>query len=241
MTGLAGIDFYFDFASPYGYFMSEKIDALARSHGREVIWRPVMLFAVLRALGLPGPMEHSIKRDYMVADFERSSRFLGIRYRLPEKFPIITPYAARAFYLLVREVPDAAVPFAHAVFRSYWQQGRDITDIELIAGLAVDASALLGAHVEIRERLRSDESKTLLQNAIAVAVERRVFGSPFVIVDDVPFFGVDRLPQIEAHLGRERPLRRACTRWNNATTWRQMYARGPVSLMPCSSLKSVPL
>ena len=50
MTARGDIDFYFDFASPYGYFMSEKIDALARKYGRKVTWRPVMLFAVLRAL-----------------------------------------------------------------------------------------------------------------------------------------------------------------------------------------------
>jgi 2-hydroxychromene-2-carboxylate isomerase len=204
MTARSDIDFYFDFASPYGYFMSEKIDALAQNYGRKVNWRPVMLFAVLRAQDLPGPMAYPVKRDYMVVDFERSSRFLGIRYRLPDKFPIITPHAARAFYLLARHAPDAAVPFAHAVLRSYWQQGRDITDIDFIAGLAVDAGAAFGSAAQTCERLRADESKSLLQEAIAAAVERRVFGSPFVIVDDEPFFGVDRLAQIEARLERGR-------------------------------------
>jgi 2-hydroxychromene-2-carboxylate isomerase len=203
MTARDDIDFYFDFASPYGYFMSEKIDALVRNHGRKVTWRPVMLFAVLRALDLPAPMAHPIKRDYMLADFERSSRFLGIRYRLPDKFPIITPHAARGFYLLARYAPDAAVPFAHAVLRSYWQQGRDITDVDLIAGLLVDASATFGSPAQARERLCTDESNTLLQTAIAAAVERRVFGSPYVIVDGEPFFGVDRLAQIKARLERD--------------------------------------
>ena len=198
----ADIDFYFDFASPYGYFMSEKIDALAQSHGCRVTWRPVILFAVLRAFGLPGPLEHPIKRDYMVVDFERSGRFLGITYRMPAKFPIITPYAARAFYLLANQTPDAAVPFAHAVLHSYWQDGRDITDLDLVAGLAGQASDKLGSPGQIGERLRSDEAKALLRDAIASAMERRVFGSPFVIVDGEPFFGMDRLPQIEARLSR---------------------------------------
>ena len=71
-------DFYFDFASPYGYFMSEKIDVLVAKHGRKVIWRPILLFAALRALGLPPPLEHPVKLEYMTADFARSATFLNI-------------------------------------------------------------------------------------------------------------------------------------------------------------------
>ncbi|MDB5730894.1 MAG: oxidoreductase, partial [Variovorax sp.] len=63
------IDFWFDFASPYGYFMSEKIDEVAARHGRSVRWRPVLLFAVLRALDLPAPLGSTVKRDYLLHDF----------------------------------------------------------------------------------------------------------------------------------------------------------------------------
>ncbi len=47
------IDFYFDFSSPYGYFMAENIDAVAARHGREVRWRPYLLGAVYKKLGTP--------------------------------------------------------------------------------------------------------------------------------------------------------------------------------------------
>ena len=46
------------------------------------------------------------------------------------------------------------------------------------------------------EQLKSDAAKALLSGAIASAVEKKVFGSPFVVIDGEPFFGVDRLPQI---------------------------------------------
>ena len=81
------IDFYFDFASPYGYFMSEKIDVLAAKHGRTVIWRPILLFAALRSLGLPPPLEHPVKLEYFTADFARSAKFLNVDYSLPPAFP----------------------------------------------------------------------------------------------------------------------------------------------------------
>ena len=46
MTG--SIDFYFEFASPYGYLASLDIDDLAARHGRTVNWRPFMLGAIFK-------------------------------------------------------------------------------------------------------------------------------------------------------------------------------------------------
>ncbi|MGB7534398.1 MAG: DsbA family protein, partial [Azonexus sp.] len=37
------IDFWFDFSSPYGYLMSERIDDLAARFGRKVRWHPILL------------------------------------------------------------------------------------------------------------------------------------------------------------------------------------------------------
>ena len=48
----AAIDFYFDFSSPYGFIASEKIEALAARHGREVDWHPVLLGVVFKQTGI---------------------------------------------------------------------------------------------------------------------------------------------------------------------------------------------
>ena len=194
------IDFYFDFASPYGYFMSEKINALAERHGRTVTWRPILLFALLRALGLPPPFEHPVKLHYITADFERSARFLEIPYDLPPAFPALTQHAARAFYLLNQQMPATAMLFAQSVLRAYFRQGRDISTIDTIAHLVCEASDSLGPETAVNGLLKSDIAKALLQDAITAAVDQKVFGSPFIIIDGEPFFGVDRLPQIAAKL-----------------------------------------
>lgn len=194
--------FYFDFSSPYGYFMAEKIDVIAARYSRRVTWRPVLLFAVLRALELPAPLEHPIKRAYMFADFERSAAFLGIDYQLPASFPAVTQYAARAFYLLAEQSHESAVHFAKTVLRAYWREGRQISDVQVIAKMMCEARGDEGVQVSENlpaacDALRGEHAKTLLQMAIAGAVEQQVFGSPFVIVDGEPFFGVDRIGQIE--------------------------------------------
>jgi 2-hydroxychromene-2-carboxylate isomerase len=199
------IDFWFDFASPYGYFMSEKIDALASRHGRSVRWRPVLLFAVLRALGLPAPLGHAVKRDYMQQDFARSARFLNLPYVLPEGFPATTQHAARAFYLLQQEAPESAVPFAHRALRGYFQGGEALGALAQVADRASALAPQVGDAQAWRARLAGDDAKALLARAVDEAVEANVFGSPFVVIDGEAFFGVDRLPQIEARLAGRLP------------------------------------
>jgi 2-hydroxychromene-2-carboxylate isomerase len=194
------IDFYFDFASPYGYFMSEKIDALAKEHGCSVTWRPILLFAALRALGLPPPLEHPVKLAYVTADFARSARFLNVEYRLPPSFPALTQHAARAFYLLNRQATKDAVAFAQAVLRTHFRDGQAISRIDVVAQMVCNQTAALGDTAAVRDALQGTDAKTLLQDAITAAVEHKVFGSPFVVVDGEAFFGVDRLPQIAAKL-----------------------------------------
>ena len=48
--------------------------------------------------------------------------------------------------------------------------------------------------------LGSDEIKAKLRAAGDAAVARGVFGSPFFLVDGEPFFGADRLPQVDRWL-----------------------------------------
>ena len=44
--------------------------------------------------------------------------------------------------------------------------------------------------------------KDRLKQATAAAIERGVFGSPFIFVDGEPFWGADRLDQVDAWLAR---------------------------------------
>jgi 2-hydroxychromene-2-carboxylate isomerase len=198
------IEFWFDFASPYGYLMGERIDALAAAQGRAVRWRPVLLFAVLRQLALPAPMAQPAKRDYMLLDFERSARHLGVPYHHPSRFPVVTPLPGRMFHALAERDPAAAVAFARAAMQAAFQHDQPLDDALVVGALAArfdprDAATLLQA-------AQGDAARAALAQGIDDAVRLGVFGSPFVRIDGEPFFGADRLPQIEARLaGRLAP------------------------------------
>ena len=191
------LEFYFDFSSPYGYLASEKIDALAQRFGRQVRWRPILLGVVFRETGAVPLTEAPLKGEYSLRDFSRSARYLGVPYAHPARFPIATQHAARTYYWLHEKDCAMARAFAHATFRSFYIEGCDISDLTVVLDLACRQGADYNA---LSEALAGPSVKERLKGECEAAIRKGVFGSPYIIVDGEPFFGVDRLPQIERWL-----------------------------------------
>lgn len=191
------IAFYFDFTSPYSYLASEKIDAIAEKYGRQVQWRPVLLGAIFKALGTVSLVKQPGMADYSARDFARSARFMDVPYVQPDTFPVSTVAAARAYYWLHGQDCALARRFAHAVFRAYFAAGRDISDVAVVLELGTkvgaDGTALEAGMQDpaIKDRLRVENETVLALGA---------FGAPWMIVDGEPFWGADRLPQLERWL-----------------------------------------
>lgn len=191
------IEFYFDFSSPYSYIAAEVIDGLAEKYGRKVKWRPMLLGVVFQKTGQPLLVNVPLKGEYSLRDFARSARYHGVPFTFPAKFPLSTVSAARAYYWLHGQDCAKARAFAHAVFRAYWVDGRDISDLavlqEIAAGLGIDRDALSAGigTPEIKERLKAETD---------TALAKGMCGAPYFMVDGEPFWGADRLPQIEKWL-----------------------------------------
>lgn len=192
------IEFFFDFGSPYSYFVSTRIDAIAQSRGRKVAWQPVLLWAVLKAQGLPPPFKHPLKESYLHRDTERCARFYDLPFRLPSHFPASSHLPARAFYWLQANAPALAVPFARRFFEAYFVDDVDIGDAVAVADVLMQVA---GESLETASSALADAAaKNALQASVALAVERGVWGVPYIVVDGEPFFGADRLPLIEFKL-----------------------------------------
>ncbi|MFA7292038.1 MAG: 2-hydroxychromene-2-carboxylate isomerase [Rhodocyclaceae bacterium] len=197
----APLEFYFDFSSPYGYLASERIDELAAKYGRKVKWRPVLLGVIFKSTGAAPLTTVPLKGDYSKLDFERSARFMRIPYNPPSRFPLPTQVAARAYYWLHERDCSMARAFAHAAYRALFVEDRDISSLDVVLDLAVDVGADRAA---LAEGVESPEIKERLKAEVAAALEKGVFGSPFILCDGEPFMGADRLPQLEARLaGKE--------------------------------------
>ena len=64
----APLEFWFDFASPYGYLASTQIDSIAARHGRTVRWCPILLGAVFKVSGMKPVMEQPLRGEYLAHD-----------------------------------------------------------------------------------------------------------------------------------------------------------------------------
>ena len=192
------IEFWFDLSSPYGYLASCKIDGIAAKHGRAVDWRPYMLGAVFKDEGTQPLTSYPRKGRYSAHDMARTARLFGVPFRLPDPFPVGTVAGARAIYWLKRRDPDRARDFAKALYGAYFADGRNIGEPAVVLEVAAEQGLDVAA---LQAGLDDPTVKDELKQATSQAIEDRgAFGSPFIIVDGEPFWGADRLDQIDRWL-----------------------------------------
>ena len=198
MSSKAPIDFFFDLSSPYSYIASEWIEALAARHARTVRWHAILLGVTFQAAELRSPVAYPIKRDYTLLDFDRSARFAGVPFTLPERFPVPTQNAARVFWWLDERDPGRAAAWARHCLRAYFTRGTvDLSNVEHLQALARE----FGLDPAEAERVWSDPAwKASLRSACDQAIALGVFGAPFFRVDGEPFWGNDRRRQLERWL-----------------------------------------
>lgn len=191
------IDFYFDFSSPYGYFASQKIESLASKFGREVKWRPFLLGVAFKVTGGAPLPSIPIKGAYHLRDVRRTATYLGLTYHHPSVFPIPSVSACRAFYWLDAQDSKRAKSLASALYRAYFIDDVDISSADNV--IVVCARFGLNAdevRAGIGDQAVKDRTKTEVDRAISIGA----FGSPYIVVDGEPFWGSDRLGQIEKWL-----------------------------------------
>lgn len=191
------IDFYFDFSSPYGYLASTQIDEVGSRHSRKIIWRPYLMGAAFKITGRAPLVNHPLLASYALHDLQRSARLLNVPINMPSKFPVTTVAACRAFYWIADQDEVLAKQFAHKIYQAYFVDGQDISKrsnvIKTATSLGIESNKL-------EDALTNQAVKQRLRNETDSALNKQVFGSPFFIVDGEPFWGNDRISQLETWL-----------------------------------------
>lgn len=190
-------EFYFDFSSPYAYLASERVDAIAAKHGMQVIWRPFLLGAVFKLTNTAPLIGQPLKGDYSLHDLKRTARRYGFPFALPDQFPFGSVTASRAFYHIEQTNPAGAVRFAKAVFRASFAARRDMCPVESVVAVAIEQGF---DGDDVMAGIQSAGIKAHLKQEVDRAIARHVFGAPFFFIDDEPFWGHDRLTDIDCWL-----------------------------------------
>lgn len=194
------LEFWFDFISPFGYLASQRIDALAARHGRTVNWRPLLVgVTVLKVMGLPPVPQTPLKGPYAARQLSRYLRHHGLQLGRPPGAPPMNPLpAGRLFAWLRAHAPQHAQPAAQAILHAYWVAGQAMDQPEALRAAVLQA----GVPAPVADAgLAAPEAAALLRAEVAAAVAAGAFGSPFVIVDGEPFFGLDNLEAVDEWLG----------------------------------------
>jgi 2-hydroxychromene-2-carboxylate isomerase len=202
---MAELECFFDCSSPWTYFAFESLLRMQDEIGVTIQWRPFLVGGVFNAVNpsvynsrdAPVPA----KAAYSKKDQQDWARYLGlpVLYR-PTVFPVNSVKAMRA--CIVLEPEGKLVPFARAVFKAYWTDDQDISQVpvltEIFLAVGIDAGNLLAAidRQPVKDALRANTQE---------AIDRGSFGSPTIFVggDDM-YFGNDRMPLIKAAVLRRR-------------------------------------
>jgi len=196
------VEFFFDCSSPWTYLAFTRIHDVLRRTEATIDWRPILVGGVFNAVNTdvyerranPDPR----KARYYDTDLQDWARLAGIRIGKPPVFPVRVVLAMRC--VIAAAERNALVPFARAVFEAYWGDLKDISQTDVVAGVAtsveLDAQALLA-------RAQSEEVKQILRNNTDELIARGGFGSPTMFIGGAGmYFGNDRLPLVEAALAR---------------------------------------
>ncbi|MCK6547082.1 2-hydroxychromene-2-carboxylate isomerase [Myxococcota bacterium] len=171
------VDFWFDYSSPFTYLAAMRVDAAL---GAAVTWRPMLLGGLFRVVGTPDvPMftQSASKQRHTSADLARQAARHRIPFSWPSRFPMNTVLALRATLLAQTIDPLKARALAHAIFRAFWIEDRDLAEPSVIEGLA-NVVGLDGAEL-VR---RSAEMKDALRRSTDEAAAAGVFGAPTFVV-----------------------------------------------------------
>lgn len=193
----APLEFYFDFNSPYGYVGAHLIDNIAERYDRKTDWHPILLGSAFKLTGAKPMTELPIKGDYLRLDAARVCRYYGVDFKFPDVHPFSPTAASRAFYWVKDKDPGQAKGLAMALYTAALAKNEDISApasvARVAAGVGIDQKDMMDA-------LNDPAVKQRLVDETEAAIKKGVFGSPFVIADGEPFWGVDRFEILDEWL-----------------------------------------
>lgn len=197
MSEARQVELCFDVVCPYAYLASTQIEGLVARTGASLVWEPILLGGVFRAIGQaddPNQSMSEAKRRHTELDLRRWSAHFGVPLVRRPDHPRRSVLAMRA--ICATPEPERARAI-HALFASYHARGEDIADAAVV-GAALDGVGLDGE--TLVRAAETDTIKDDLRARTARAVERGVFGVPAMFVGEELYWGQDRLDWVEAAL-----------------------------------------
>jgi 2-hydroxychromene-2-carboxylate isomerase len=187
------LEFFFDCSSPWTYLAFEQAQTLLERLPVEIVWKPILVGGLFNTVNPSVYVNRAnpvpVKAAYAQKDMQDWARAVGIEIGSPPVFPVNSVKAMRgAFYALEQ---GCLIPYARAVFQTYWRDLQDIAQDAVLAPLVSDVGL---DSAQFFARIASDEYKGKLRATTEELIARGGFGSPTFFLDGTDmYFGNDRL------------------------------------------------
>ena len=193
------LEFYFDCSSPWTYLAFEHALALFDGASVEIVWKPILVGGLFNTVNPSVYANRAnpvpVKANYAQKDLQDWARYVGIEIGSPPVFPVNSVKAMRGAF--VAREHGCLVPYARAVFRTYWTELADISQdavlTPIVAAVGLDP-------VDFFARINSEPCKAALRATTDELIERGGFGSPTFFLGEDMYFGNDRLLLIQHKL-----------------------------------------
>lgn len=196
------LPFYFDYACPWAYLGSCRLEPYFRDLGVEFDFLPVSLLRIVEPApdGSGRPKLGPRKQRNYANDLQHWCEMIGaeLASEQPKQRPDTTLLLQAA---LVAKEAGRFREFHYPAYRARWAEARDVSRPEVVREL-LEGAGLDGA--EALARAQSDELAETLRRACDEAVERGVFGVPTLFVGDEMFWGNDRYELVRHYVEKTR-------------------------------------
>lgn len=189
------LEFFFDYGSPYSYLADTQVETIVKRAGAALARKPMLLGGVFKSTGNQSPMMIDLKGKWARGDLATWARFYGVPFRYNSHFPVNTLALMRG--AAAAQIDGVFERYHPAMFKAMWVDGRNLNDMAevgtVLGGAGIDAGRMA-------RRIQDQDVKDRLKATTDEAVARGVFGAPTSFVDDLMFFGNDRLSFVEMAL-----------------------------------------
>lgn len=197
------IDYYLFVNSPWTYLGHQRLADIARAAGATIRVRPMDAAKVFPVSGgLPLAQRPKQRQAYRLFELQRWRDFLGLPLTIhPKFFPTPTDLAAKMVVAINGDDTGSAAAFdlAGRLLAAVWAQERNIADETTLAAIATEAGH---DAADLLTRARGAETQARYDTYTQQAIDLQVFGAPFYIYRDEPFWGQDRLDFLQRALAR---------------------------------------
>tara|TARA_B100000530_G_scaffold26706_1_gene16611 strand:+ start:62 stop:655 length:594 start_codon:yes stop_codon:yes gene_type:complete len=192
------IEYFLDCSSPWTYLSFRGILELEKKKEFKIIWKPILVGGIFNSINpsvyetRKNPVKE--KMDYSQKDLQDWAALRDININWPKIFPINSVKAMRgAFYFIDKSGIEG---YLESIFQSYWTNGKDISDIEILLEIAESCGAIPR---EFLDFIDTPEAKQRLIQNTQELMDRGGFGSPTFFIDNTDmYFGNDRIQLIES-------------------------------------------